>query len=214
MFGKIRIIVRKIKLYPLKILVRRSRVRDVIEKDMDRWIRMTDNSRSDYSVFEKLYWLIYAENIEEFRNLLYYRIGSPAGFLERFLLNLSRTLIKPVDTLLISSKSIGPGLIIKHGYGTVIDAEKIGDNCLVFQDVVVGFKNEADDRPTIGNYVHISVGSKVLGNITIGDHAVIAANSVVTKNMPPNSLAVGIPARIIKDAGNKAEYVASGEILA
>jgi serine O-acetyltransferase len=105
--------------------------------------------------------------------------------------------------------------VIKHGYDTVIEAERIGKNCLIFQDVVISHKSDQlDDLPTIGNYVHISVGAKVLGKITIGDHAVIAANSVVTKDMPPNSLALGIPARIIKEAGSRAEYIASGEISA
>jgi len=169
---------------------------------------------SGNTIFEKLTWLLYADHMEEFRNLFYYRIGSPARSLDRFLLFLSRSFFKPLQSLFISSTSIGAGLVIKHGFGTVIEAEKIGENCLIFQDVVIGYKNDIDDRPTIGNYVHVSVGSKVLGNITIGDHAVIAANSVVTRDMPPNSLAVGIPARIIRDAGNKAEYIASGEIPA
>lgn len=207
-------IFRKIKLHPFKLLLDRSPAKTVIEADIHRWVLMNDASRSGGALHEKLIWLLYAENMEEFRNLVYYRVGTPKSSLDRFLLALSKALFKPLGTLLISSPSIGTGLVVKHGYGTVIEAEKIGDNCLIFQDVVIGVKNEDNDRPTIGNYVHISVGSKVLGNITIGDHSVIAANSVVTKDMPPNSLAVGIPARIVRDAGNKAEYVAIGEVPA
>jgi len=214
MLRKILNIIRKIKAYPLKYLLDRSPTKAVIEKDIQWWVHMIDRSRSDDTLFEKLMFLLYAENLEEFRNIFYYRIGNPSGFLKKSLLALSKMMYKPRSTLSISSPSVGPGLVIMHGFGTVIDAEKMGENCLVFQDVVIGTKNEADDRPTIGNYVHISVGSKVLGRITIGDHAVIAANSVVTKDMPPNSLALGIPARIIKEAGNKAEYIADGTIPA
>lgn len=214
MLGKLRILIRKIKFFPLKVLVLRSHARELIERDAARWVKMTDGSRSVHIASENLYWLLYTENIEEFRNFLYYRIGSPSSFLDRFLLSLSRIFFKPLETLLIASPEIGSGFYIRHGHSTLIEAEKIGENCLVFQDVVIGHKNELDDRPILGNYVHVSGGAKVLGRISIGDHAVIAANSVVTKDMPPNSLALGIPARIIKDAGNRAEYIAIGEIQA
>ncbi len=214
MTSRLKTIIRKIKFFFFKLLVERSQAKAVIEADIHRWVLMNDSSRSGGTAHEKLEWLLYADNMEEFRNLIYFRVGSPSNLFDRFMLSVARVFFKPLESLMISSPSVGPGLVIKHGYDTFVDAEKIGENCLIFQDVVVGGKNEIDDRPTIGNYVHISVGSKVLGRITIGDHAVIAANSVVTKDMPPNSLALGIPARIIKDAGNRAEYVASGEVPA
>ncbi|MBK9925978.1 MAG: serine acetyltransferase [Anaerolineales bacterium] len=201
-----------IKLYPLKLLINRLPDKKYIEMDIRRWVRMNDNSRSGGTIWEQLMWLLYAENMEEFRNLLYFRFDSPSSLLDKFLLSLSKTLFQPLETLSISASTIGPGLVIKHGYGTAIKAQTIGENCLIFQDVVIGYKNETDDLPIIGNCVHVSVGSKVLGNITIGDYSVIAANSVVTKDMPPNSLAIGIPARIIRDAGTKAEHVANGEV--
>lgn len=197
------------------MLVRRSQASALIEADIHRWVMMNDSSHAGDTLHEKLFWLFYADNMEEFRNLLYFRISKPAGFADRLLLSLSRMFFKPLEALRISSPCIEAGLVIKHGYGTVIEAERIGKNCLIFQDVVVGHKSDLlDELPTIGNYVHISVGAKVLGKITIGDHAVIAANSVVTKDMPPNSLALGIPARIVRDAGSRAEYIASGEISA
>jgi len=214
MIQVLRKLTRKMELYPLRLLLERSPSKAMIEKDIHRWILMHNRPMSGSSVPEKLAWLMYAMNLEEFRNVLFYRIGTPTKFLDRSLLSLCKTLFPPRGTLLLATSAIGPGLVIMHGFGTFVDAEKVGENCLIFQDVVIGCKNEKNDRPTIGNYVHISVGAKVLGNITIGDHAVIAANSVVTKDMPPNSLAVGIPARIIRNAGNRAEYVASGDIPA
>ena len=52
--------------------------------------------------------------------------------------------------------------------------------------------------PTIGNNVEIAVGAKVIGNVTVGDNAVIAPNSVVIKDVPANAIVSGIPAKIIK----------------
>jgi serine O-acetyltransferase len=192
--------------------LKRSQAKAAIEQDIHRWIQMHPRLQIGGTLFDKLILLLHAEDLEDFRNLLYYRIGAPANFLGRFLLAFSKKMFKPIVTLSISSPSVGPGLVTLHGVGTVIEAEKIGKNCLIVQDVVIGYKNEANDRPTIGDFVHVSTGAKILGNITIGDHAVIAANTVVTKDMPPNSLAIGVPARILKNAGNMAAYIARGEV--
>ena len=194
-------------------LMMRSRSRAVIEIDVHRWILMNNPLLRESSVEKKLEWLLFIHHMEEFRNLFYYRLGLPSSALDRLLLKLVKRIFPPRQTIHLSSPSIGAGLVIKHGVLMVIDAEKIGENCLIFQEAVVGSRNdEEDDLPTLGNYVHVSVGAKVLGRITIGDHAVIAANTVVVKDMPPNSLAVGVPARIIKNAGNRAEYIAAGLI--
>lgn len=193
-------------------LVRLSQARAEIESDIHRWILMNNPLLKTSSLEKKLEWLLFVDHMEEFRNLFYYRLGLPVGAFDRLLLKLVKRIFPPRRTIHISSPSIGAGLVIKHGLLMIIDAEKIGENCLIFQEAVIGCKNDEDDLPTLGNYVHVSVGAKVLGRITIGDHAVIAANTVVTKDMPPNSLAVGVPARIIKNAGNRAEYVAAGLI--
>ena len=209
----------KIKFIPLKYLIDRSQAKAAIEMDAHWFVQFHNRARSGDPLFDKLAWIWFGKDMEEFRALFYYRIGSPSSFLENLVLAFLKAMYKPRVSMSISCPSIGPGLVVMHGLSTVIEAEKIGRNCLVFQETVIGYKNEsadepAYDRPTIGDYVHISTGAKVLGKITIGDHSVIAANTVVTKDMPPNSLAVGIPARIIKDAGNRADYIAHGVISA
>lgn len=157
---------------------------------------------------------MYADHLEEFRNLLYYRLGPGSTWLERTRLGLARRLFPPRLCLVIACPSVAPGLVIKHGLDTVIEAEKIGENCLIFHDVYIGMKDWSSGRPTLGSYVHVSAGAKIMGKVIIGDHSVIAANSVVTKDMPPNSLAMGIPARINLNAGNKGEYIDSGDVPA
>ena len=96
---------------------------------------------------------------------------------------------------------IGKNLLIDHGCGVVIgETAIVGDNCTIYQGVTLGGtgKESGKRHPTIGNNVFIGSGAKILGNINIGDNVKIGANSVVLKDIPPNSTAVGIPAKIIK----------------
>jgi serine O-acetyltransferase len=99
---------------------------------------------------------------------------------------------------------IGPGLFIDHGMGVVIgETSEIGENVLIFQGVTLGGtgKETGKRHPTIGNNAIIGVGAKVLGSITIGDNAIVGAGAVVLKSVPPDSTAVGVPARIVREGG-------------
>ncbi len=106
--------------------------------------------------------------------------------------------------------TIGKRLVIDHGMGLVIgETAEIGDDCLIFHGVTLGGtgKDVGKRHPTIGNNVLIGTGAKVLGPITIGDNARVAANSVVLKDIPEDCTAVGIPARVVRVAGKKVNYV-------
>jgi serine O-acetyltransferase len=84
------------------------------------------------------------------------------------------------------------GDIIISGYAS------FGDNCIIRNGVTVGLKNiEEKAAPKIGSNVNIGTGAKLLGNITIGNNVDIGANAVVINSVPDNSIAIGIPARII-----------------
>lgn len=109
---------------------------------------------------------------------------------------------------------IGKRLVIDHGMGIVIgETAEIGDDCLIYHGVTLGGtgKDQGKRHPTIGNNVLIATGAKVLGPFTVGDGARIAANAVVLTEVPANATAVGVPARVVKIAGEKVEnYV--GEV--
>ena len=105
---------------------------------------------------------------------------------------------------------IGKRLVIDHGMGIVIgETAEIGDDCLIYHGVTLGGtgKDSGKRHPTIGNNVLIGTGAKVLGPFTVGDNSRIAANSVVLREIPPDSTAVGIPAKIVKIAGKKQDFV-------
>ena len=105
---------------------------------------------------------------------------------------------------------IGRRLVIDHGMGIVIgETAEVGDDCLIYHGVTLGGtgKDQGTRHPTIGNNVLLSTGSKVLGPFKVGDGARIAANAVVLKEIPENATAVGVPARVVRIAGEKTNFV-------
>jgi serine O-acetyltransferase len=96
---------------------------------------------------------------------------------------------------------IGKRVFIDHGFGVVIGQTTIvEDDVLIYQGVTLGGVSLTHGKrhPTIKKGAVIGAGAKVLGNITIGKHAKIGANSVVVKNVPDNATAIGIPAHVIE----------------
>jgi serine O-acetyltransferase len=98
--------------------------------------------------------------------------------------------------------TIGPGLLLAHGNVIIDGYGSIGAYCQVSPFVTIGLDTGGPDAafaaPVIGDNVFIGTGAKVLGGVSIGDNARIGANAVVMCDVPANSTAVGIPARIIR----------------
>jgi serine O-acetyltransferase len=100
--------------------------------------------------------------------------------------------------------TIGRRFFIDHGMGVVIgETAEIGDDVLMYHQVTLGGTSLAKVKrhPTIGNNVLLGAGAKVLGGITIGDGSKIGVNAVVTKNVPANCIAVGVPAKVVQQDG-------------
>lgn len=125
----------------------------------------------------------------EFRSVFYYRVGA--------IHYMTSWIIKGEPCLYIRTKTIGGGLLVQHGFATIIDAECIGSNCKIFQQVTVGYNG--NKRPTIGDNVVICAGAKIFGGITIGNNVIVGANAVVVKDIPSNCVVGGVPAFKIKD---------------
>ncbi len=100
--------------------------------------------------------------------------------------------------------TIGKRLFIDHGMGVVIgETAEIGDDCTIYQGVTLGGtgKDVGKRHPTLGDNVTVGAGAKVLGPMMIGSNSKIAANAVVLREVPENSTAVGIPAKVVRRNG-------------
>ncbi|MFN8439476.1 MAG: serine O-acetyltransferase [Caldilineaceae bacterium] len=94
---------------------------------------------------------------------------------------------------------IGPGLVIDHGMAVVIgETAEIGANVLLYHNVTLGGVEliKGKRHPTLEDHVVVGAGAQILGPIRIGSHSRIGANAVVTKDVPPHSVVVGVPGRI------------------
>lgn len=165
----------------------RCDIKDKIRKDVAR-----NSENKCFSIFELTYCLVWNK---PFRNILYFR------FLEQWPL-VSRLIwfcFPPRNDIEISG-IIGGGLVIWHGYGTVIACHSIGENCSIWQGVTIGNRPQPGDiitKPIIGNNVNISANAVVIGGITVGDNVTIGAGCIAFRNIPSDVNAVGNPARII-----------------
>lgn len=98
------------------------------------------------------------------------------------------------------TSDIGQNIRFRHINGIVIGkGVTIGDDTIIYHQVTIGGKNlgdaEQNKYPVIGNNVTIFAGAKIIGDIRIGDHAVIGANSVVLHDVEPYSIVAGSPAK-------------------
>lgn len=73
---------------------------------------------------------------------------------------------------------------------------EIGEDCLIFHDVTLG-TGQVPGTPKIGNHVDIYPGARVLGGISVGDRSMIGANCVVTRDVPPDSIILAAPGRVM-----------------
>jgi serine O-acetyltransferase len=95
----------------------------------------------------------------------------------------------------------GNGIFLDHATGLVVgETAVVGDNVSMLQDVTLGGtgKDAGDRHPKISSGVMIGAGAKILGNITIGENARVAAGSVVLRSVPAHATVAGVPARIVR----------------
>src|SRR5437867_11991828 len=94
---------------------------------------------------------------------------------------------------------LGRGLFIDHGMGVVIgETTEIRENVTLLQGVTLGGTSLKREKrhPTLGNNVVVGAGAKIIGGFTIGDGSRIGAGSVVVREVPPNSVVVGVRGRL------------------
>jgi serine O-acetyltransferase len=101
---------------------------------------------------------------------------------------------------------LGPGLFIDHGMGVVIgETAEVGENVTLLQGVTLGGTSLKREKrhPTLGDNVVVGAGAKIIGAFKIGDGSRIGAGSVVVREVPTNSVVVGVPGRVTYRDGQR-----------
>src|SRR5580700_4736036 len=131
----------------------------------------------------------------------------------RFLSHVSRVL---TGIEIHPGATIGRRVFIDHGMGVVIgETTIIGDDCVIYQGVTLGagaaarmgpLTRSKKRHPTLGVGVVVGSGAEIQGDITVGDNARVASRSIVLKDVPANSVVVGVPGRVILRDGQKVKH--------
>ncbi len=159
-----------------------------------RLINSDLNSLRLQSGFDNLpHWLLLLDmlhNNRYYRTLFYHRIGPVASLLISW--------YRPGDKYfrIRSGMPIGEGMWIAHPYSTILNAESIGKNFRCIHCTTLGAGKNG--IPTLGDNVSLGCNVVIVGGVKIGNNVTIGAGSVVVKDIPDNSVAVGNPAKVIK----------------
>lgn len=177
----------------------------ILYDERNIWIKIIRNTDT-YSIKDFI-WLL--RFVPEYRSVFYFRIGSLFSRVLSILAGGRQQLF-----LNTASKRVGTGLVIQHGFSTIVEAERIGERCQIWHNVTVGTNiSHSGNKPTIGDNVKICAGAIVLGRITIGNNVTIGAGAVVVKDIPDNCVVVGNPAKIIKKDGYQVSIPLSGPLV-
>lgn len=188
---KFKLLISKLLYLPLIVFYNRSSEKLKVYEDVNYWCSIVGfNDKSDLS---KLIYLLRFK--KQFRNLFYFRCNNIPQMIRK---------IAPEDSTLIIAEDMndiaGGGLYFEHAVSTHVAAKKIGKGCIIRHLTTFGVKSRDrhDEKPTIGNNVDFGVNVTCIGDISVGDNAIIAAGSVVVKDVPRNAIVAGNPAKIIK----------------
>lgn len=163
---------------------------------------MFDNLREDWRTYEGDWarqglWVMIVYRFGRWRYTVRPRLlRLPLSFIYRVLKVWSQ-ILSGID--LPCEATVGHRFRIEHFGGIIISGDAtFGDDVVIRNGVTVGLRRTGvRGAPNIGNRVDIGAGAKILGPIRIGDDVAIGANAVVLADVPADSIAVGIPARII-----------------
>ena len=173
---------------------------------------MFQNIKEDWQVYEKDlarqgFWVMVVYRFGRWRyGMNPQLLRKPLSFIYRILKLLSQ-IVTGID--LPCEVTVGRRLKIEHFGGIIVSGDAvIGDDVVLRHGVTIGLRRtEVPGSPTIGNRVDIGAGSKILGSILIGDDVLIGANAVVLEDVPANSIAVGIPAKILSRASRSQQGI-------
>lgn len=138
--------------------------------------------------FAAFYYLMCVKR--EFRNVFYLRLGYPSMLISWLMPEMVEF------NFVIRSRFVGGGILVQHGWTCVVDAETIGENLWINQNVTIGWRGKG--HPTIGDNVRIGSGAVLLGDIKIGNNVNIGANAIVVNDVPDNCTVCSPKAVVIR----------------
>lgn len=137
-------------------------------------------------------FFLFIGELKEYRTVFYHRIGFISKFLSWYAPGM------PNCYIITKRENIGVGLVLEHGFSTIINCESIGVNAKIWQNVTLGKDRPGGKCPILGDNVSVYTGAIVIGGIKVGNNSSIGAGSVVLNNVPENALVVGVPGRIVE----------------
>jgi serine O-acetyltransferase len=190
-----------------------------VVKSLQAWLEMIDNLREDidrHAIMSPHHWFLVLLSSKGLWVTIQYRFSRwvhchvHLPIIRQILKLLCFFWQKVMEAIsgveLPNRANIGKGLYMPHANGIIVHLDAtLGEHCNLSHQVTIGIggRGAKHGSPTIGDRVFIGPGAKIFGAITIGNNVVIGANAVVTKDLPDNAVAVGIPARIISYQGSQ-----------
>jgi serine O-acetyltransferase len=156
-----------------------------------------DLQTHDGNLFEQGFWAIAVHRFGNWRMGLPKLLRMPCTLLYRFL---TKWVEWTCGITLPYTVVLGRRVRIWHHGGMVLHAARIGDDVHIRQNTTFGIarREQLHQLPTIEDRVDIGCGVAILGSVTVGHDSVIGANAVVLKDVPPHSVAAGVPAKVVK----------------
>ena len=151
----------------------------------------------DGKILEQGFWAVAVHRFGNWRMGLPKLLRMPCTLLYRFLV---RWVEWTCGITLPYTVVLGRRVRIWHHGGMILNAARIGDDVHIRQNTTFGVarKDQLHHLPVIEDRVDVGCGVAILGSITVGHDSMIGANAVVVKDVPPNSVAAGVPARVVK----------------
>lgn len=178
------------------------------KEDIDRCVALDGGSAWKHVLLEQGLWALMQYRVE--RAIYHSRIPALIKLPLRLGLILWRKLVEITTSInLPCTAEIGAGLHLPHCGMRVVNARAvIGVNCTICQGATIGVSGRGQMRgvPVIGNRVYIGVNAVVVGKISVGDDALVGANSLVNRDVPAHCTAVGVPAAVTSENGSS-EYL-------
>ena len=163
------------------------------------WALVKEDFRAnDRSLTHQGFWMLF---IHRFGN---WRMGIKNKFL-RLPFSLVYRVFNKLTQIFFGMKldyvvKVGRRVRLEHFGGMILGAREIGNDVIIRQNTTFGVRSVSDlnAKPIIGDFVQIGAGAVIVGNVTIGENSVIGANSVVSTDVAPNSIMLGVPAKYIR----------------